>query len=77
MGETDVPNAGVRESEAEGVMAETSDPETSAAEGDTSEPVTEAVPEAGGDHSLVGERTMGDDGTYATEAEPELPGDKS
>jgi hypothetical protein len=58
-------------------MAETSDPETSATEGDTSEPVTEAVPEASGDHSLVGERAVGENGTYATEAEPELPGDKS
>ncbi len=58
-------------------MAETSDPKRRAVDGDTSEPVTEAVPEAGGDHSLVGERTVGEDGTYATEAEPEASGDKS
>jgi segregation and condensation protein B len=77
MGDTDASEGGARESEAEAVMAETSDPETSATEGDTSEPVTEAVPEASGDHSLVGERAVGENGTYATEAEPELPGDKS
>ena len=77
LGDTDIPSDGVRESEAEAAMAETSDPETSSVDGDTSEPVTEAVPEAGGDHSLVGERTVGEDGTYATEAEPEASGDKS
>jgi segregation and condensation protein B len=46
-------------------------------EQNTSEPVTEAVPESSGDHTLVGERTVGEDGTYATEAEPGSPSNKS
>ena len=74
VGETDIPSAGVRESEAEAVMAENPASDIAADEngdGDTSEPVTEAVPESSGEHSLVGERTMGEEGTFATEAEPE------
>ena len=36
---------------------------------DESEPVTEAVPESSDANPLVGDSTMPDDGTYATEAE--------
>src|SRR5580704_8880557 len=79
--ETDIPADGVRESEAEAVMAGNPVRETSGeqmpGDGDTSEPVTEAVPEASDEHSLVGERTVGDEGTFATEAEPESPSEKS
>ena len=77
MGDVDVPSVGVRESEAEPAMAETPASDDAPGEGDSSEPVTEAVPEAGRDHTLVGERTVGEDGTYATEAEPGSPNDKS
>jgi segregation and condensation protein B len=74
LGDTDVPAVGVRESEAEAVMAEDRAGETAngamPADGDTSEPVTEAVPEASDEHTLVGERAVGEDGTYTTEAEP-------
>ncbi len=81
MGDIDIPAAGVRESEAEAIMAdnpvgELSD-EQMPGDGDTSEPVTEAVPEASDEHSLVGERTIPEDGTYATEAEPETSPEKS
>jgi segregation and condensation protein B len=81
MGETDVPTDGVRESEAEAVMAANPNggisEEPQPGEGDTSEPVTEAVPEASGEHSLVGERTVSDEGTFVTEGEPEAPSEKS
>jgi segregation and condensation protein B len=80
-GETDIPAEGVRESEAEGVMAGNPVSETSGermpGDGDTSEPVTKAVPEVSDEHSLVGERAVAEDGTYATEAEPGSPSDKS
>jgi segregation and condensation protein B len=66
-GDTDIPEDGVRESEADAVTP--GSPVSSTADGDTSEPVTEAVPEASDEHTLVGERTVGEDGTYATEAE--------
>jgi hypothetical protein len=46
-------------------------------EGDTSEAVTEAVPEVGDEHSLTGDRTGSEDGTYATEAGPEASSEKS
>jgi hypothetical protein len=52
-------------------------PESAAGDGDTSEPVTEAVPEASDEHTLVGERTVGEDGPYATKAEPGSSSDKS
>ncbi len=74
MGETEVPAEGVRESEAEAVMAGHPDggltDEPLAGEGDTSEPVTEAVPEASNEHSLVGERIVSEEGIFITEAEP-------
>ena len=77
----DISAAGVRESEAEAVMSNNPVGDTSGeqmpGEGDTSEPVTEAVPEASDEHTLVGERTVGEDGTYATEAEPGSPSDKT
>ena len=72
---------GVRQSEAEAVMAENPIGGTSGepmpGDGDTSEPVTEAVPEISGSHSLVGERATAEDGSYATEAEPGSSSDKS
>jgi segregation and condensation protein B len=80
-GETDIPTDGVRESEAEAVMATNSVSENSGesmpGERDSSEPVTEAVPEVSDEHSLVGERAIAEDGSYATEAEPGTPSDKS
>ncbi len=79
--ETDIPAEGVRESEAEAVMATNPVGESSGeqmpGDGDTSEPVTEAVPEVSDEHSLVGERTVGDEGTFATEAEPDSSSEKS
>ncbi len=75
MGDSDIPSGGVRESEAEESMS--GDPESAASDGDTSEPVTEAVPETSDEHTLVGERTVGEDGTYVTEAEPGTSSDKS
>ncbi len=79
MGQTDVPQSGLRESEAEAVMAEHPATETQENSGENppSEPVTEAVPEASGDHTLIGERTVSDEGTFATEAEPEAQSEKS
>jgi hypothetical protein len=68
MGERDISSVGVRESEAEESMS--GNPESATSDGDTLEPVTEAVPEASDEHTLVGERAVGEDGTYATEAEP-------
>ncbi len=47
--------------------AEAQPGESSADEG---EPVTEAVPETNPDHSLMGDHTVNEDGTYASEAEP-------
>ncbi len=81
VGETDIPDAGVRESEAEEVMAENPSggvtDDLMPGKGDASEPVTEAVPEASADHSIVGERAGSEEGTFATEAEPESPTEKS
>jgi segregation and condensation protein B len=81
LGDTDVPAVGVRESEAEAVMAEDRAAEIAIdalpADGDTSESVTEAVPEASHEHTLVGDRKVGEDGTYATEAEPGSSSEKS
>ena len=80
LGDTEVPAVGLRESEAENVMAKDLASQIAndamQADGDTSEPVTEAVPEVSREHTLVGERTVGEDGTYATEAEPGLPTEK-
>jgi segregation and condensation protein B len=80
-GEYDIPSVGVRESEAEAIMAENPVSETNGehlpGEGDASEPVTEAVPEASDEHTLVGERAVSEDGTYATEAEPGSSSEKS
>ena len=79
--EADISADGVRESEAEAVMSNNPVGDTSGeqmpGEGDSSEPVTEAVPEASDEHTLVGERTVGEDGAYATEAEPGSPSDKT
>ncbi len=79
--DTDITADGVRESEAEAIMAANPVSETSGeqmpGDGDTSEPVTEAVPEVSNENSLVGERTVSEDGSYATEAEPGSSSDKS
>jgi segregation and condensation protein B len=75
MGETTVSDAGANESEAEAAMGETPVGEASnekpSADDTDPEPVTEAVPEASNEHTLIGERSVSHEGTFATEAEPE------
>ena len=73
MGDTDTPADGVRETEADTTSEGNQAEATPDAADNENEPVTEAVPEASDDHSLMGERTVSHDGTYATEAEPESP----
>jgi segregation and condensation protein B len=79
MGETVVPAAGSRITEGEAVAEVGADPQSENGFEETTaeevEPVTEAVPEVT-HHHLAGESTMPVDGTYATEAEPEPPGEK-
>ena len=72
MGETSMPADGTRATEAEPVMQVAPQPPKSAETGEatiSSEPVTEAVPDATSQPNLTGDSNVPSDGVYATEAQ--------